>query len=90
MLVDQPFDGAQIVRCNPSITCELNRREPKLAFPIGCADVNMGGFVSFIGIKVEPKGTETQHGRHWSKMGGPKGRCQIFLDPVFWEDDGDR
>ncbi len=59
------FDHTQVVRFDAAVLGKANGGgQPEFAFAIRGSDMNVRRFVAFIGVKMEPVGSNPQDGWH--------------------------
>ena len=63
------LDPPQIARSNPTVSRERNMRlQPELALSLWRAHMDVSRFLSFVGVKVEPERSNSQHRRHAERL----------------------
>lgn len=56
VIVDQLLNAAEIVSFHAPVVCQNDGRiEPEFAFTVRSPDMNVNGFLSFIGIEMKPE-----------------------------------
>jgi hypothetical protein len=53
-----------ISKQQPAISCQQHWRQPKLTFSVATFNMDVGWFVLFIGVEVEPVGAYAEDGGH--------------------------
>jgi hypothetical protein len=59
MLKDQFFDFSDRLRINAFVARQSYRLQPEFAFTIRCRNMDVRWFVTFVGVKMKPEGTNS-------------------------------